>query len=151
MNHKKFYFDFPVMRQTMTHLYQKQFSSLLRQYGLSQMEADILLFLANNPQYDTATEIVTVRRLTKSHVSSSIESLVQKHFLERCYEDGNKKVIHLKLLQDAGPVAAAGRKCQQDFFSLLIRDIPGEELETAKKVLEKILENAKRSVNESEE
>ena len=33
----------------------------------------ILLFLANNPEYDTASEIVRVRQLTKSHVSASIE------------------------------------------------------------------------------
>lgn len=34
-------------------------------HGLTRMEFDILLFLANNPAYDTAADIVRIRMLTK--------------------------------------------------------------------------------------
>ena len=38
-------------------------------YHITRMELDILLFLANNPKYDTAAEIIEIRYLAKSHVS----------------------------------------------------------------------------------
>ena len=44
-------------------------------HGLTRMEFDILLFLANNPVYDTAADIVRIRMLTKSHVSGALKRL----------------------------------------------------------------------------
>ncbi len=43
--------------------------------SLTHMEYDILMFLHNNPQHNTAAEIVKVRKSTKSHVSSSLKNL----------------------------------------------------------------------------
>ena len=42
-----------------------------KKYGLTQMEFNILLFLANNPECDTAARIIKKRAFTKSHVSMS--------------------------------------------------------------------------------
>ena len=42
------------------------------------MEYDILMFLHNNPQHNTAAEIVKVRKSTKSHVSISLKNLESK-------------------------------------------------------------------------
>ena len=46
-----------------------------KKYGLTQMEFNILLFLANNPECDTAAQIIKKRAFTKSHVSMSVRSL----------------------------------------------------------------------------
>ena len=56
----------------MEKLYSALFSPLLERCGLTQLEADILMFLANNPEYDTARDIVEKRRLAKSHVSVGV-------------------------------------------------------------------------------
>ena len=37
-------------------LYTRRFAELLRETGLNQAEMDVLLFLANNPPYDTARD-----------------------------------------------------------------------------------------------
>ena len=39
-------------------LYGLLFTPLLERHTLTQLEADIILFLANNPEYDTARDIV---------------------------------------------------------------------------------------------
>lgn len=59
----------------MEDLYGKMLAPVCERYGLTYMELTILLFLANNPRYDTATEIVKFRHLTKSHVSLTVRSL----------------------------------------------------------------------------
>ena len=43
----------------------------------------ILMFLHNNPQYNTAADIVKVRKSTKSHVSTSLKDLEGKGMVER--------------------------------------------------------------------
>lgn len=41
------------------------------------------MFLHNNPQYNTAADIVKVRKSTKSHVSISLKDLEGKGMVER--------------------------------------------------------------------
>ena len=61
--------------KTITSYYELLSSGICDRYGLTQMEYDILMFLHNNPQLNTAAEIVKVRKSTKSHVSTSLKSL----------------------------------------------------------------------------
>lgn len=136
-------FDILAMRHQLMHLYHHLFEDVLEKYGLTQMEADILLFLANNPQYDTATEIVSIRQLTKSHVSSSVERLVQKNFIERFRESKNKKIIHLKILPDAQPAIKECRKCQKIFSDIIFKDICDDDMSTFIGVLSQMIANIK--------
>lgn len=149
MNSPILRFDILAMRQRLFHLYHEMFTGVAEKYHLSQMEIDILLFLANNPEYDTASEIVSVRQLTKSHVSGAVEQLVKKGFLARFYEPDNRKKIHLKLLQDAYPVIEDGRACQREFVHILSDGIDERELETTAKVVRQMLDNIKKYKGEN--
>ena len=46
-------------------------------YALTRVEIDVLSFLANNPDCDTASCIVEYRKIAKSHVSGAVESLLE--------------------------------------------------------------------------
>lgn len=56
---------------------------LCQELGLSQTALDILLFLANNPDYKTARDIVEVRHIKANLVSMNVDKLVQEGYLER--------------------------------------------------------------------
>ena len=60
------------LRQAVTQLYESCLMEAQTQTGLSRGELDVLLFLANHPEYDTATDVVKIRRLSKSHVSATV-------------------------------------------------------------------------------
>lgn len=62
-------------------LYTKKILEVASKYNMNKVEVDILLFLNNNPQYDTAKDIVEVRGIAKSYVSKSIDKLVEKKLL----------------------------------------------------------------------
>ena len=79
--------------KTVTSYYEVLSGEVCDRYGLTQMEYDILMFLHNNPQHNTAAEIVKIRKSTKSHVSTSLKKMEEKeaesvricdiwHFLE---------------------------------------------------------------------
>ena len=55
--------------------YTSQFESAAVRHGLNQLEIDILLFLHNNPDCRTASDICRYRGLAKSNVSKAVEHL----------------------------------------------------------------------------
>ena len=81
--------------QGLRKLYCGLFTPMLERHGLTQLEVDILLFLANNPAYDTARDIVEKRHLAKSHVSVGVDALAARGMLDRRKREGNRKTIHL--------------------------------------------------------
>lgn len=110
-------------------------------HGLTYMELTVLLFLANNPTLDTASDIVRCRRLAKSHVSVSIRSLEQRGLLVRDYQDGNRRSQHLRLTDAAQPMVTDGQAAQADFGEQLFRGISPEERETLVQIMQRIDEN----------
>ena len=129
-------------------LYDQAMEPLTDQYQVTRMELDVLLFLANNPQLDTATDLVNQRSLTKSHVSSSVASLVKRGCLERVYQQDNRKVAHLKLLAPAEEIVEAGQRAQQHFFASILRNFTSEELAWMDRIFKKIESNARTALKE---
>ena len=52
--------------------YNQYRKKVMVRYDLSAAEVDVLLFLANNSQFDLAVDIVRVRKMQKSHVSLAV-------------------------------------------------------------------------------
>ena len=86
--------------------YDAVFKELARKNGLTQNEVDVILFLANNPSFDTARDIVEYRSMSKSHVCKSVESLSQKGLLSGRQDEEDRRVTHLLL-------TSVGRCCYQ--------------------------------------
>ena len=107
---------------------QKSYSRLMepvcKRWNLTHNELDVLLFLANNPVHDTATDIVEVRHLTKSHVSASVKTLQARGYLQRVFLDGNHKTVHLRLTPAAGPVVEQGAVPSKAFLPRCKRALP---------------------------
>ena len=90
-------------------LYGKFVGGVCAKHGMARIELDILLFLANNPCFDTATDIIEIRYLSKSQVSAAVKLLEEKGYLRKEYADGNRKTAHLKLCQSAGDIIRDGK------------------------------------------
>lgn len=132
---------FFIRSRGMAKLYNSLFSGLLEKYRLTQLEIDIILFLANNPPFDTARDIVEKRHLAKSHVSAGVDSLAGRGLLERCRQDGNRKTIHLRLTAQAAPVVAEGRAVQARYGSLLFAGFSSQELEQLSQFMDRVARN----------
>lgn len=135
---------FFIRSQGLRKLYNSLFTPMLERQGLTQLEADILLFLANNPEYDTAHDIVEKRHLSKSHVSVGIDSLAGRGLLARCFHPGNRKTVHLRLTEEAAPVIEEGRAIQQRYGQMLLAGFTQEEQRELFRMLDKVVENADR-------
>jgi len=121
--------------------YAAMLESVCRQYDLTRNELDILLFLANNPEFDRAAEIVAIRRIAKSHVSLSVCNLEKRGLLSRVFEESDRRTAHLRLTEAAQPIVRAGQHLQKRFFTGMFEGLNRQELEQWGRILDKICEN----------
>ncbi len=128
--------------KTITTCYELLSSKVCDEYGLTQMQYDILMFLYNNPQHNTAADIVKIRKSTKSHVSTSLKGLEDRGLIKRLQSVENKKHIEIVLLEKAMPIIEDGIKAQKDFASNVLSGLTNEEKRICMSVFDKICRNA---------
>ena len=83
-----------------------RFEAASVQYGLNQLEIDILLFLHNNPDCRTASDICRYRGLAKSNVSAAVERLRARGVLTVSPAPDNRRQRLLGFAPDALPLFA---------------------------------------------
>ena len=86
---------------------------------LPQTAFDILLFLANDPAYQTAADIVEVRKIKANLVSVNVDKLVRDGYLTRESMPGDRRKTRLLCTEKAQPVIMQGRQLQSAFLQRL--------------------------------
>ncbi|MBD5494982.1 MAG: MarR family transcriptional regulator [Lachnospiraceae bacterium] len=131
-------------------LYSKCVEGVCVKHSITRMELDILLFLANNPCFDTATDIIEVRYLSKSQVSSSIKLLEQRGYLRKEYLECNRKTAHLKICEGAMDIIHDGQAAQEKFVSIMLEGFSQEEVDSMKKHNGHIMRNINAYLKEEQ-
>ena len=101
--------------------------SLCKEIGLSQTAFDILMFLANNPQYKRASDIVEVRHIKANLVSINVDKLVKDGYLKRVPIESDRRQIELVCLEKSDVVIEKGREVQKNFFNTLFSNVSDEQ------------------------
>ena len=86
---------------------------------LPQTAFDILLFLANNPAYQTAADIVEIRKIKANLVSVNVDKLVRDGYLTREAVPGDRRKTRLLCTEKAQPIILQGRQLQSAFLQRL--------------------------------
>ena len=91
---------------------------LCHELNLPQTAFDILMFLANNPEY-----IVEVRKIKANLVSINVDKLVGEGYLRREADTDDRRKTHLLCTDKAGAVIEQGRTLQNRFMNSLLAHI----------------------------
>ena len=137
--------------KTITSCYELFTRKVCDRYQLTQMEYDILMFLHNNPKYNTAADIVKIRKSTKSHVSTSLKALENKGLIERIQSTRNKKHIEIVLLDKAKLIVEAGTNVQKQFAQTVLSGLTVEEKQMCIRIFDKICNNAEEYLRKHKE
>ena len=121
--------------------YSRVMDPVCREHDLTRNELDVMLFLANNPGYDRAADIVSRRGLAKSHVSLSVGNLEARGLLKRRMDPEDRRTVHLELTEQALEIARQGREAQIGFFSSVYAGLTPEEVETWQTIMIKLVSN----------
>lgn len=121
--------------------YSEAEKAVMEQYGMTAIEVDVMLFLANNPQFDTAAEIVSVRRIAKSHVSMAVSKLTARGFLKKLRDEKDRKKIHLRITENASPMVRDAQQFQKDFRTSILKGFSEEEKHQMEMFVDRIVRN----------
>ena len=123
------------------NLYISVMTPVCEKHGLTYMELTVLMFLHNNPNHDTATEIVKLRRLTKSHVSISVRALINKGYLASDQNPNDRRTIHLHITDKAAAVLSDGTEAQQNFGKIMFAGFSNDDLDKMNEYVLRITSN----------
>ena len=101
---------------------------LCQKLHLPQTAFDIIMFLANNPEYKTARDIVEIRKIKANLVSVNVDKLVNEGYLERKPVENDRRKTELVCTKKAGTVIERGRRIQQQFTANLFAGIDEKQL-----------------------
>ena len=132
--------------KTITTYYELLSGEVCDRYGLTHMEYDILMFMHNNTQHNTAAEIVKIRKSTKSHVSTSLKDLENKGLIRKIQSEDNKKHIEIVLLDKAKLIVEAGINAQKQFAQNVLSGLTEDEKHICINIFDKICCNAEESI-----
>ena len=124
--------------------------TLCKNLKLPQTAFDILMFLGNNQQYQTARDIVKIRNIKANLVSINVDKLVKEGYLRREAIEGDRRKTKLICTQKAHPVIKEGQKLQQEFVDKLFKNTTKEDKEIfihVMKTMDKNLDNILKGGN----
>lgn len=114
---------------------------ICRKYGINQTCFDIILFCANNPEYNTARDICDVRGIKSGIVSVAVESLINNGFLESNCDTSDRRINRLIPTSKSKELIEDGRRMQLYFTESLSNGITNGEFEIMRNITDKIESN----------
>ena len=135
--------------RNLLQVYSAKCKPLCQEIGMPQTAFDILMFLADNPEFDTARDVVETRYIKANLVSVNVESLVREGYLKREKSLSDRRKTRLVCTEKAWPIVERGRQIQESFVKELFKNIDEQMRADFFQVL-RILEDNLKQIKEEE-
>jgi len=126
------------------NLHAASLEPICTKYNLNQLDVVILLYIANNAEQNTATDIIKSLNIKRSTVSVSVRKLQDMGLVESAFENGNHRSQHLSVNESANDIIAEGMAAHKEYFACLVDGFSEEELKAFKFYFQKFTENVRR-------
>ena len=120
------------------YLYESFCIPLCKKYQLNQSDLDMMLFLANNPSYNTARDVCEIRGMKKGIVSVTTERLVKQGYLIRENDSADRRIQRLYLTKLCQEIVTEGKQMQRHFLEAITSELTEEEMLLYQKISDKI-------------
>jgi len=137
MKEYKFEGNFLYYVRLIKRLYEQTLQSAAKELDLSFPEADVLCFLRENPEFDTARDVALYREVSRAYVSKAVESLVSKGYLVIRQDENDRRYQHLTITLQAESKAESLHTTQVEFYTTVTQNLSDEEMATMMALIEK--------------
>lgn len=127
--------------------YDEECKPICQKYSITKTGFDILMFLANNPEYKTASDIVDVRMIKANLVSVNVDKLVKEGYIERRSVIGDRRKTELYITDQADLLVKEGKLFQKELLQKLMMHTTEEQRE----VFGQVMEIMNQNLNEMED
>ena len=109
--------------------------------SLSLPEGDVLSFLRENPEFDTARDVALYREVSRAYVSKAIEQLAGKGLVAIKQDKTDRRIQHLKITSKGKKPAEILHKAQFSFYDLITAKLTESELTQMLRSIGKVAAN----------
>lgn len=116
----------------------------LAQFHFTPCEIDILIFLSNNANVNTAKELTVYLQVAKSLIARSIESLVHRGFLELYTDPHDRRSQQLYLCEEANHCISIIKQKHAVFSEQMLKGVSESDMITLQRTLRQISKNIEK-------
>jgi len=124
----KFEGNFLYYVRLLKRMYERTLAEAAAACGLTVPEADVLSFLQENPEFDTARDVALYREVSRAYVSKAVELLAQREYIKIQQDREDRRLQHLIITDKAREAAEILRKAQYAFYGKVTTGLTQEEL-----------------------
>ena len=130
--------DLLTTQKKFMYLYESYCIPVCKKYQLNQSDLDMILFLSNNPSYNTARDVCEIRGMKKGIVSVTTERLVKQGYLIRENDSADRRIQRLYLTKRCQEIVTEGKQMQRHFLEAITSELTEEEMLLYQKISDKI-------------
>ena len=121
-------------------LINKYVEPIMQECGLRPVELDILELITRE-NLTTSKEIMLRRHLSKSHISKSLEHLLEKGFIRMTEDEKDHRIMRITLTDDSYRVIRLVNDVYEQCKNILLRGISEEKMYIFRDVIHKMNNN----------
>lgn len=122
-------------------LHEKKLCSIHEKYDLRKIDVEIIIYLANCGQEDTARDIANTNMFTKGHISQSVKRLTDMEYVNAEHDTKDMRVQHLKLTDKVKPLLDELLSQREEMEKSVFAGVTQEEYKVMKRVFDKMCAN----------
>lgn len=121
----------------MRKLYNNAIGEVADKFNISFSAADVLSFLYEYKEFDTAKDIANYKDMSKAYVSDAVYKLVKKDYLSIKVDKNDRRLQHLEITDSAKEIAEALQNAQQGFYKTIMSQLTDNEIKVLLTTIEK--------------
>ena len=138
----------PIIKKTQT-AYARFCKPLCRKYRLNQSCIEILLYIAQNTEHNTARDICELLGAKSGIVSVSVETLINMDYLIQVDDEYDRRVKRLVLTKKADPLIEEICVVRKSFGEAISCGVTEDEVNVMRNIANKVTANVKQLSREA--
>ena len=122
-------------------LYEKKLCRIHENYDLRKIDMEIIVYLANCGEEDTARDIANTNMFTKGHISQSVKRLCEMEYVTVKHDEKDMRIQHLKLTDKVSPLLNELLAEKEAMEKSVYAGVTEDEFKVMKQVFDKMCSN----------
>lgn len=125
---------------------EREYETIRKKYDLRKVELDMLYFLDYFQEARTAKDIAKMRQVSKAHISSAVENLVERQLLETREDPEDRRRMLLELTEAGGEIVKEVALIRKRMTEIVYDGITDQEKQVMQQAAKKMMQNMQKEI-----
>lgn len=125
---------------------EREYEAIRKKYELRKVELDMLYFLDYFQEARTAKDIAKMRQVSKAHISSAVENLVERQLLETREDPADRRRMLLELTEGGRKIVKEVALARKRMTEIVYDGITDQEKVVMQQAAKKMIQNMQKEI-----